>query len=1246
MLDPVTLAVLKGRLEQIADEMDATLFRSAFNPIIAEAHDASHGLYDAKSGETLVQGKAGLPIFVGAMSFAVKAVIEKAARDATEHGEGIADGDVWLFNDPYDGGTHLSDFKLVRPFFRDGAIFCYLASVGHWHDVGGNVPGNYNPVATECFQEGMVIPPVRLFAGGVLRRDVVDIVMANSRQPNSLYGDLNGQINALDLGARRLGALLDDYGAATVSDAFTELRARAARLMRANIAELPDGTYSAEDFLDNDGIVDTPLKIALDLTISGETMTLDFSRSAAQCAGPVNIALSTTVASCYVALKHIFDDVPANAGVLEPIRFVVPTTSILHARAPKPVGGYTETILRIIDVVFVTLAEAVPSRVNGCAYGTINALSLAGHRRDGRRWVMFSFFGGGHGGHPEGDGLNHGNAPISTATIPPVEILEAAYPVMFTAWALRPDSGGPGRHRGGLGAIYEIELLEEQAEVFLFGERGKFAPPGVVGGGPGALNVFTYEQDDGMHHPPMDSKMVGIKISQRSAPAHRIAGRRRLRPARAARTRGDPPRYRPRLRDGGTCGARLWQAPRRMTKPHLIVGVDVGGTFTDVFFLDEASGTCSVAKVPSTRGNEAQGFREGIGKGARDLADIATIVHGTTAGTNALLERKGVRTGVIATAGFRDVLEMRRRDRPRTWGLWGQFEPVVPRDLRLEVAERTLADGTIREAVDIDSVRAAARELLANGAEAVSVIFINAYANPANERAAAAALRELWPNPYVNASSEILPEIREFERASTTAINAYLQPVVGTYLQRLEDSLAADGFAGEVLIVQSNGGVMTIETAKERPVRTALSGPAAGVIASAHIAASAGFPNVITCDMGGTSFDVSLIVGGKTVLAPQTSIGFGMVVRTPMIEITTIGAGGGSIAWVDRGGLLQIGPQSAGSSPGPVCYGAGNTEPTVTDANVVLGRINAARPIGGKLTGLDADAARQAIATRIAEPLGIETMAAAEAIIRVANSKMAGAIRLVSIERGHNPRDFVAMPFGGGGALHAGALIKDVGLAKAVVPRYPGVTSALGCVIADMRHDFVLTVNRLLGDLDLAALDAEIRAREAEGRALLARSGVSFTAIETLIELDMSYVGQTHTLAVPVALAGAPTAEALRHAFETRYRDAYGRLLDGIAIRLFNLRVAIVGYRPKLDLARLAPAPGTTIDDARRGRRATYVEGSWIEAEIFARLDLPAGARIVGPAILEQPDTTIFLEPDLEGEVDRFGNFVIGRREA
>lgn len=513
MLDPVTLAVLKGRLEQIADEMDATLYRSAFNPIIAEAHDACHGLYDAATGATLVQGKSGLPVFVGAMSFAVQA----AARAAAGRG-GMAEGDIWLFNDPYDGGTHANDFKLVRPVFRHGGLFCFLASAAHWHDVGGAVPGNYNPAATECWQEAVQIPPVRIVRAGELDEDVLAILKANTRLPDSLWGDLNGQLAGLDLGARRLQGLLDEYGDGAVKEALDTLRQRAQRLMRDHVRRLPDGEYRFEDMLDNDGVRDEPLRIALTLTVRGDQLVLDFSQTSPACAGPVNISRATAIAACYVALKHVFPDVPANAGVLDAVEVVLPDGLLISAARPRPVGGYTETILRMIDVVFCAMAQAAPERAPAQAYGTINALSIAGYRSDaprrGQRWVMFSFFGGGHGGSSDGDGLSHGNAPISTATIPPLEILESIYPIRFTQWALRPDSAGDGTYRGGLGAVYEIELLEDSAEAFIFGERGRSAPKGIAGGQAAVPNVFRYEQDDGWHAPPMASKMLGIALKR------------------------------------------------------------------------------------------------------------------------------------------------------------------------------------------------------------------------------------------------------------------------------------------------------------------------------------------------------------------------------------------------------------------------------------------------------------------------------------------------------------------------------------------------------------------------------------------------------------------------------------------------------------------------------------------------------------------------------------------------------------
>ena len=609
-----------------------------------------------------------------------------------------------------------------------------------------------------------------------------------------------------------------------------------------------------------------------------------------------------------------------------------------------------------------------------------------------------------------------------------------------------------------------------------------------------------------------------------------------------------------------------------------MIGVDVGGTFTDIFVLDEAEGTASVAKVSTTRPDQSGGFLDGIRREVPDLSEIAVVVHGTTAGTNALLERKGAKTGVICTEGLRDVLEMRRRDRPRTWGLRGDFEPVVDRRNRLEVPERTLADGTVRTPVDLDAVRAAACTLQEKGCEAVAVLFANSYANTANEDAAVAALREVWHNEHVSASSEILPEIREFERFSTAALNAYLQPEVSGYLGRLENALEAGGFDGEFMIVQSNGGVMAVDTACRLPVRTALSGPAAGVIAAGYIAQSAGFPNIITGDMGGTSFDVSLIAEGQSMLSPQTSIDFGMVVRNPMIEITTIGAGGGSIAWVDKGGLLNIGPESAGSNPGPVAYGLGNTRPTVTDANVVLGRIDPDNPIGGKLERLDVEAAARAIDEHVGCPLKLSTVDAAEAILRVANSRMAGAIRLVSIERGFDPKRFAFMPFGGGGALHAGAMLAEVGIARAIVPRYPGVTSAMGCVIADMRQDFVQTINSLVDTLDEAALGAFMQDHADRGMALLDAARTSFEARELSFELDMAYIGQTHTVSVPISVAAPggkvmpPTRTEIEAAFDTAYRATFGRLLQNGVRRILNLRSAVRGKRPKFDLGTLAPS--------------------------------------------------------------------------
>jgi len=669
-----------------------------------------------------------------------------------------------------------------------------------------------------------------------------------------------------------------------------------------------------------------------------------------------------------------------------------------------------------------------------------------------------------------------------------------------------------------------------------------------------------------------------------------------------------------------------------------IVGVDVGGTFTDIFAINPKTGEIKTAKTPSTPADQSVGFLNGL-SAISDLQSIDAVVHGTTVGTNALLERKGARTGLITSEGFRDVLEMRRRDRPRTWGLRGTFRPVAQRKDRIEVPERVLSDGRIERDVDVEAVEKAAHNLASAGCEAIAIAFVNAYANSQNEKAAREAVERVWPNAHVTTATDILPEIREFERTSTAVLNAYLQPAMGRYLGRLQSSLGKDG--ASLLIVQSNGGLMTADEASKAPIRTALSGPAAGVVAARAVGLAAGYPNVIGCDMGGTSFDVSLIANGRTSLAAETSIDFGMVVRAPMVEITTIGAGGGSIAWIDAGGMLRVGPESAGADPGPACYGKGGSLPTVTDANVLLGRINPDSPIGGELGHLDISAAEKAIKTEVADPLGLSVVEAAEAVIKVANAAMAGAIRIVSIERGHDPSQFVAMPFGGGGALHAGALIREVGLAGAVSPRYPGVLSALGANIADMRLDRVQTINSALDDVKEGYLADLALKFWIEGSAKLesSRAPIDKTVIE--IELDMHYQGQTHS--IPVRLLGDELSaidlsrDAVLSTFEAAYNKSFGRLLNGPQVRVMNLRVAVIGRRPPFDLERLAPASGNS-ERPLSGKRKVYADGKWHEASVFKRLELPIGTQIDGPAILEQPDATIFVDPGLIAEVDRLGN--------
>jgi len=667
-------------------------------------------------------------------------------------------------------------------------------------------------------------------------------------------------------------------------------------------------------------------------------------------------------------------------------------------------------------------------------------------------------------------------------------------------------------------------------------------------------------------------------------------------------------------------------------------GVDVGGTFTDLLFVDEGERQFRVTKVPSTPDDQSRGMMAGIRDSGLATESLVSLVHGTTVGTNAILERKGVVCGLITTVGFRDVLELGRRTRPYGYGMIGSFEAIIPRQLRVEVPERLDARGNVLTPLDEEAVRRAIRQLIADGAEALVISFLHSYVNPAHEMRAAEIARALWPNPFISVGSDILREVREFERGTTAAINGYIQPIMARYLGRLQKELKLARFPSELLVMQGNGGTMSGRGAADYAVQTVMSGPAAGALAAARIGQQSGHPNLIGCDMGGTSFDVTLIRGGEPALSAEKDIAYGVPIRVPMIDIHTIGAGGGSIARISKAGILQVGPDSAGANPGPICYGRGGTEPTVTDANLVLGKLDPAA-LPGVAGGVPIEAVKAAIVEKIGAPLGLDAIEAASAIITIASNHLASAIRLVSIEKGYDPRDFALFPFGGAGPLHAVALARELGVPTVLVPRFPGLTSALGCVLADLRHDFVRTLNQPLKMVDPAMVDRLYGEYETEGRSLIEAEGVPIERIDTIYEADLLYRGQSHVMRVSVERPFDPAA--VLASLEARYRERFDIELTEMTAILSNLRTASFGRRSRVDFSIFAPRPGGSMDDARRGSRKVYFGGKWLDTALYSRDALPVGAKIEGPAIVAQLDTTILIDPGASAVVDPLGNIVI-----
>ena len=676
-----------------------------------------------------------------------------------------------------------------------------------------------------------------------------------------------------------------------------------------------------------------------------------------------------------------------------------------------------------------------------------------------------------------------------------------------------------------------------------------------------------------------------------------------------------------------------------------IAGIDVGGTFTDLILVDDTTGAVRLAKVPTTVDNQAFGVLAALDAAKVEPASLDAIVHGTTTTTNAMLERKIARVGLITTRGFRDVLELGRRTRPTAYGLTGRFEPLIPRELRLEVDERIDADGQVLTPLDETQVRSAVVQLLAAGAESVVIHFLHSYINAAHEARAAEIVRAAWPNRHVTAGHTVVAEYREYERGTTAAVNAAIQPVLHRYIERLQRELASRGFTRELLVMQGNGGTVAASLVAEHAVNTVMSGPASGVIAAAVTAMQAGsfpgeFANIVTYDMGGTSSDVALVLGGLPNVSSELELEYAMPIHVPMVEVHTIGAGGGSLASVNAAGLLRVGPESAGATPGPICYGRGGTRPTITDANLVLGRLDPARLLAVDHPVL-VETLRAALRAEVGDRLGLDAEAAAAAILRVANDKMAGAVRMVSLARGHDPRDFALFAFGGAGPLHAVALARELGIPRVLIPARPGLTNALGCVVADLRHDFVRTVNQPLGGLR-EGLIAELFAEQVEaGRALLAREQVAVEAVRTVHRADMQFQGQSHIL--PVAIDDPAIGLAgLRTAFEAAYWQRFGVELPEIRPVLVNLHTAVIGQRRPVALASIMAAhPAASLGDAQRAVRPVWFDGGWVDTPVYTREHLPRGATFAGPAIVEQLDCTTVVEPGNRVAMDAIGNLVI-----
>ena len=985
-----------------------------------------------------------------------------------------APGDAFIVNHPYQAcQNHSTDVTIITPMFVDDQIVGYIGNTAHKPDLGGKVPGTNAGDATDLFQEGLLIPPLRILRRGQLLTDIERVICANTRTPEVTWGDVTAQVNTNTYGLTRFAELFAKYGTEKVLDCWQSWMDICETALRKEIEKVPNGLYGPEsDYLDDDGIdLNKSYRISASLEVKGDTLHFILD-SDPQARGPINLrpCVSKNFIQCLVKMVFI-PSLPVNDGLSRPVQVSYPPEgSLLNPRFPAPVNMYVRPSQVTTSVAIRALARAVPGRVPAPGSAAGGSISSAGrHPQTGRWYSQYEIFSGGTGARPNGDGISAMDELVVNVMNTPVEAVESEFPVRVERYELAQDSGGPGTFRGGLGVRRQWRILGEESVINLRTDRFKYSSPGIFGAKPAHVSAASLKS---RRRRRAAADLEGRRLAAEEGRRAVDGIRRRRRLGRSARARAGARAARRgarlRLARGGArrLRRRVQGRPQRRRRGNretagqgenfmkLRIGIDVGGTFTDVTAFDEdAAALVAVRKYTSNPAQPAAVMEEITRDLAADFgADaVSLILHGSTAALNTMLEGKGARVGLITTHGFRDVYEIGRQWRGDE--VFNIFAPapkmLLTRDRIYEARERLDFAGKEIEPLNADDVAAATRKLVAQGVEAVAVCFLFAYANPAHEQAAAKIIRDIAPDLYVSLSHEVNPEWREYERTASTVANAYIGPPVSRYLRELE-ALSLRRFPrSRALMMKSDGGAASARMLASTPIETVMSGPVAGVIGGRHLGDIKGIDNIITFDTGGTSSDMA-VLPGRPLFKSEVSVARHPL-RTHTVDIETIGAGGGSIASVDLG-VLKVGPQSAGANPGPACYGRGGVEPTLTDALVVLGPSQSRRRCSKAPCRFQPRRRTRPWYRAWPKPLGLTPVEAAWGILTVLATNVTMAMRTITIERGYDPREFTLVPFGGMGPTIAGRFIGDLGIGRILIPRDPGTFSAFGMLVTDVHQ--------------------------------------------------------------------------------------------------------------------------------------------------------------------------------------------------